>query len=117
MAGGIEVCSTITPSGSNPSAVNTLRKLVELIGESTQSGAGHFGMGSAGKPPEERSVVVIAQSVFFWLLLRHCSVLSYCHQQATNNHVPDPSRVDAEAFAARTDKKWPLCWPACLDMI
>ena len=71
-------------SGSNPSAVNTLCKLVELIGESTQSGAGRFGMGSAGKPPEERSVVVIAQSVFFWLLLRHRSVPSYCHQQATN---------------------------------
>jgi hypothetical protein len=70
-------------SGSNPSAVNTLRKLVELIGESTQSGAGRFGLGSAGKPPQERSVVVIAQSVFFWLL-RHRSVPSYWHQQATN---------------------------------
>jgi len=63
--------------------VNALRKLVELIGESTQSGAGRFGVGSAGKPPQERSVVVIAQSVFFWLL-RHRSVPSYCHQQATN---------------------------------
>jgi hypothetical protein len=63
--------------------VNTLRKLVELIGESTQSGAGRFGLGSAGKPPQERSVVVIAQSVFFWLL-RHRSVPSYWHQQATN---------------------------------
>jgi len=79
-------------SGSNPSAVNALRKLVELIGESTQSGAGRFGVGSAGKPPQERSIVVVVQSVFFWLLrqsvffwlLRHSSVRSYCHQQATN---------------------------------
>ena len=52
--------------------------LVELIGKSTQSGAGRFGVGSAGKPPQERGVVVIAQSVFFWLL-RHRSVPSYCH--------------------------------------
>jgi len=64
--------------------VNALRELVKLIGKSTQSGAGRFGVGSAGKPPQERSVVVIAQSVFFWLLLRHRSVSSYCHQQATN---------------------------------
>jgi hypothetical protein len=70
-------------SGSNPSAVNALGKLVELIGESTQSGAGRFGLSSAGKPPQERSVVVIAQSVFFWLL-RHRSAPSYCYQQATN---------------------------------
>jgi hypothetical protein len=38
-------------SGGNPSAVNALGKLVELIGESTQSGSGRFGVGSAGKPP------------------------------------------------------------------
>ena len=78
MAGGIEPCSTITASGSNPSAVNAVRKLVELAGESMQSGAGRFGVGSAGKPPQERGVVVIAQRVFFWLL-RHRSVPSYCH--------------------------------------
>jgi hypothetical protein len=73
-AGGCEVRQRQDArSGSNPSAVNALRELVELIGKSTQSGAGRLGVGSAGKPPQERSVVVIAQSVFFWLL-RHRSV-------------------------------------------
>jgi hypothetical protein len=67
--GGAPACNgksnTGSRSGSNPSAVDALRKLVELIGESTQSGTGRFGVGSAGKPPEERSVIVIEQSAFF----------------------------------------------------
>jgi hypothetical protein len=47
--------------------VNALRKLVELIGESIQSGASRFDLCSVGKPPEKGSVIVIAQSAFFWL--------------------------------------------------
>jgi hypothetical protein len=102
-------------SGSNPSAVNALGKLVELIGESTQSGAGRFGLSSAGKPPQERSVVVIAQSVFFWLL-RHRSVPCYCHQPATNlTTFRAPGWVDAEALAARI-RNGRCRWSACLDM-
>jgi hypothetical protein len=62
----------LTRSGSKPSAVNALRKLVELIGESVQSGAGRFDLGSAGKPPQKSSVVVVAQSAFFWLSRHGC---------------------------------------------
>jgi hypothetical protein len=63
--------------------VNALRKLVELSGESPQSGAGRFAVCSAGKSPQKRSVVMVAQSAFF-RLSRHSSVPFRCHQQATN---------------------------------
>jgi len=62
--------------------VNALRKLIELIGEIRQLSAGLFGVGSAGKPPQERSVIVIEQSAFFWLL-KHGSIPFYCPQQGT----------------------------------
>jgi hypothetical protein len=53
-------------SGSEPSAVNALRKVVELVGESTQSRASRFGLGLIGKPPQKCSVVMIPQGAFFW---------------------------------------------------
>jgi hypothetical protein len=67
--------------------VNAVRKLVELIGESTQSGAGHLGLGSAGKPPQKRSVVVVAQSAFFRLLSMTVFPFTAINR-ARNNLVP-----------------------------
>jgi hypothetical protein len=52
--------------------VNALSKLVELVGKSIQSNAYRFGLGSAGKPPQKGSVVVIPQSAFFWLSRHGC---------------------------------------------
>jgi hypothetical protein len=52
--------------------MNALSKLVELVGESIQSDAYRFGLGSTGKPPQKGSVVVIAQSAFFWLSRHGC---------------------------------------------
>jgi hypothetical protein len=37
-------------------------------------GAGRFDLSSAGKPPEKSSVVVVAQSAFFWLSKHGCEL-------------------------------------------
>ena len=62
-------------SGSKPSAVNALRKLVELIGEGVQSAASRFDLCSVGKSPEKGRVVGISQSAFFWLSRHGCEPL------------------------------------------
>ena len=49
-----------------------LPRLIELVGESTQSGADRFGLSSVGKSPQKSSIVVIAQSAFFRLMRHGC---------------------------------------------
>ena len=66
------VAASWEQSGSKPSAVNALRKLVEFIGESVQSAASGFDVCPIGKSPHKGRVVGIAQSAFFRLSRHGC---------------------------------------------
>ena len=73
MRARMALCDSVRErSGSNLGVVNALRKLVDLVGESTQSSAGRFGLGPVGKPPQKGCVIVIAQSAFFRLSKHGC---------------------------------------------